>query len=101
MNRQERRKLARQGISEEVIEKQRKNDLYEQGHKDGMLKAIEITFYMTAYTLDYKLDLDRNKLVEMMYWIYNNIDSFRTGHLTIEDFEIIKKEMHEKGVKLK
>lgn len=82
MNRQERRRLARQGVSSEVIEQKRKdsiyNEGYEQGHRDGMLQAIEITFYLTAYTLDYKLDLQGNSLQDAMYWIYNNIDAFRT-----------------------
>ena len=78
MNRQERRKLARQGASEAYIEKRRKDDIYEQGYKEGMLKAIEITFYLTSYTLNYKLDLQGHDLSEVMYWIYNNIDAFRT-----------------------
>lgn len=101
MNRQQRRKLARQGASEDYIEKRRKDDIYEEGYKEGMLKAIEITFYLTAYTLNYKLGFGRKRLVQMMEWIYNNIDAFRTNHLTPEDFETIKKEIEDMGVRLK
>ena len=101
MNRQERRKLARQGANENYIEKRRKDDIYEQGYREGMLKAIEITFYLTAYTLNYKLGFGRKRLVQMMGWIYDNIDAFRTGHLTPEDFDTIKKEIEDMGVRLK
>jgi len=101
MNRQERRRLQRQGASEDYIEKRRKDDVYNEGYKEGMLKAIEITFYLTAYTLNYKIDLKGHDLSEAMYWIYNNIDAFRTGHLTAEDFNTIKKEIEDMGVRLK
>ena len=101
MNRQQRRKLARQGASEDYIEKRRKDDVYEEGYRGGMLKAIEITFYLTAYTLNYKLGFGRKRLVQMMGWIYNNIDAFRTNHLTPEDYETIKKMVEDMGVKLK
>lgn len=67
----------------------------------GMLTAIEITFYMTAYTLNYKLGFGRKRLAQTMEWIYNNIDAFRTGHLEKADFDTIKKEVEALGVKLK
>ena len=101
MNRQERRRLARQGASESYIEKRRKDEAYDKAFDDGMLKAIEITFYMTAYTLNYKLGFGRKRLVETMGWIYNNIDAFRSGHLSRFDFDTIKKEIEDMGVRLK
>lgn len=101
MNRQERRKLARQGASEDYIEKRRRDEEYDKAFDDGMLKAIEITFYMTAYTLNYKLGFGRKRLVQTMEWIYNNIDAFRTGHLSRFDFDTIKKEIEDMGVRLK
>lgn len=101
MNRQERRRLARQGVNEQTIEKRYSGDAYEQGHRDGMLKAIEISFYMTAYTMNYKLGFGRKRLVQMMGWIYDNIDAFRSGHLSRFDFDTIKKEIEDMGVRLK
>ena len=34
-----------------------------------------------------------------MFHIYDNIDAFRTEHLTTDDFIEIKKEMEGKGIK--
>ena len=55
---------------------------------------------MIAYTLQYKLDLNQKDLVETVAAIFNNIDSFRTGHLTQQDFVNIMKEMNEMGIKM-
>lgn len=101
MNRQERRRLARQGVNEQAIQKRVRDEAYDKAYNDGMLKAIEITFYMTAYTMNYKLGFGRKRLVQMMGWIYDNIDAFRTNHLTPEDYETIKKMVEDMGVKLK
>ena len=101
MNRQQRRKLERQGYSKQAVEKRYKDDAYEQGHRDGMLKAIEISFYMTAYTMNYKLGFGKKRLVQMMGWIYDNIDAFRTGHLSSSDLDSIKKDIENMGVRLK
>ena len=66
-----------------------------------MESATEILFYMTAYTLDYKLELSTEKLQEIMMAIFNNVDAYRTGHLAPEDFDTIKEDMKlNKGIKL-
>lgn len=101
MNRQERRRLARQGVSEQRIKERVKDEAYDKAYNDGMLKAIEITFYMTAYTLNYKLGFGRKRLVQMMSWIYDNIDAFRSGHLSRFDFDTIKHDVEKMGVRLK
>lgn len=73
----------------------------EKGFKDGMSEAVDIMFYMTAYTLRYKMEWGQVRLSRTMRWIYNNIDAFRTGHLTSEDMRDIRKEMKELGIMLK
>ena len=98
MNRTERRRLASKGFSDRDIRAIELEKAYQRGVKDGKLDAIEIMFYMTAYTLNYKLDFGAKRLQRVMYWIFNNIDSFRTGHLTREDYPDIKKKMNKLGV---
>lgn len=105
MNRGKTREMKKQGFSDyeiRLIERDRayKSGL-EKGFRDGMSEAVDIMFYMTAYTLNYKLKLGKVRLPRVMRWIYNNIDSFRTGQLTTEDMDYIRKEMQKKGVSLK
>ena len=83
-----------------------KEYLYEKGFKDGMRHVEECVFYMTAYTLYYKLNWDNlksgeKKLRQIMYDIFNNIDAFRTGHLTRSDYEEIKEQIKKMKVELK
>ena len=105
MNREESRKLKKQGVSDYNIRLMEQDRIYrrglEKGFKDGMSEAIDITFYMTAYTLNYKLGYGRVRLARVMRWIYNNIDSFRTGQLTTEDMDEIRKQMIDMGICLK
>ena len=75
------------------------NDGYSKGLKEGMRQVGEVLYIMTAYTLEYKFELTQEELAQTMFWIYNNVDSFRTGQLTTEDFFEIKKEMEQKGIK--
>lgn len=93
--------MARERIAKNTINTMTNNDLYERGFNDGMRKAVEITFYMTADAINYKLGFGRKRLQRIMYSIYNNIDSFRTGHLEPNDFETIKNGVEKLGVKLK
>jgi hypothetical protein len=55
---------------------------------------------MTAYTLNSRLEYGAKRLSRVMHWIFNNIDSFRTGQLMREDFPEIKRQMCELGVVL-
>lgn len=105
MNREETRRLKKQGMNDydiRLIEQDRayKRGL-EKGFKDGMSEAVDIMFYMTAYTLNYKLKFGKVRLARVMRWIYNNIDAFRTGHLTTDDMDLIRKEMNDMGIILK
>lgn len=99
MNRQERRKLERKGVNKKVIMDTWSKDNYDRGFSDGMRFVEEAVCIMTAYTLNYKLGFGRKRLTKIMYDIFNNIDSFRTGHLTRDDFDTIKSEMSKLGIK--
>ena len=68
------------------MERYRK-EAYEEGYHRGMQDCVDITFYMTIYTLSYKLELDVEELREISKAIFNNIDSFRTGHLEPKDYD--------------
>ena len=86
----------------QALERQEeREEAFRNGFKAGMLEAVDIIFYMTAYTLNYKLDFGRKRLHRIMKDIYNNIDAFRTGHLQTEDFDTIKKQMQDLGVNIK
>lgn len=75
---------------------------YQKGYKDGFyageVHVIDITFNIMAYTMGYKLGFGKKRLNYILRAIYNNIDSFRTGQLTNEDYETITNELKEKGI---
>ena len=101
MNRAERRRLEKNGVNKGTIMKQYGEEAFEAGRKAGMKEATEIIFYMTAWTIQYKLGFGRKRLQTIMWQIFNNIDCFRTGHLYPDDFPKIKEEMQEKyGIRL-
>ena len=62
-------------------------------------KAIEqyldIYNISVAYTLRYVCGFGKKRLPEIMYRIWNNVDSFRTGHLSFED---CVQELKENGI---
>lgn len=96
MNRAERRKLEKQGYSRASIMKQYGSEAYDAGYKAGLKDVTEIMFYLTAYTIQYKLGFGRKRLHRIMKQIFFNIDSFRTGQLEVEDYQTIKSEMQNK-----
>ena len=99
MNRAERRRCNHLGVSNKMVMDKTLSD--EQGYKAGMKSVTDIVFYMTAYTINYKLGFGRKRLQRIMKQIYNNIDAFRTGHLETNDYETIVKEMNKLGVCIK
>lgn len=101
MNRAERRKLEQRGCSKSAIMKKYCDELYDKGFEDGMRHVEEVVFYMTAYTIQYKLGFGNKRLCRIMGDIFNNIDAFRTGHLSKSDFATIKEQMNKLGVCLK
>lgn len=98
MNRAERRRLACKGISDRDIRAIELEKAYQKGVTDGMKESVEIVFYMTAYTINYKLGFGAKRLQQIMFDIYNNIDAFRTEHLEKIDYAEIKKQMNKLGV---
>ena len=101
INRQQRRKMQRDGLTNNDIRSIEIEKAYQKGIEDGMRQSVEMVFYMTAYTINYKLGFGNKRLTEIMYYIYNNIDAYRTGHLEKVDYEEIKKQMNKLGVKMK
>ena len=93
MNRAERRKQEKMGISKPHIMQTYREEAYNEGYKRGMSDIVDITFYMVAYTLSYKLEKSKEELQELMRAIYNNIDSYRTGHLEPRDYDEIVEQM--------
>lgn len=57
----------------------------EKEMKEALSENVDIMLIATAYTLRYVCGFGKRKLPEVMHRILNNIDSFRTGHLTLED----------------
>lgn len=51
MNREERRKQEKLGVSKQSIYQRYREDAYNQGWHDGMYHELDITFNMLAYTL--------------------------------------------------
>lgn len=100
MNRQERRRQERLGVSQQSIYQRYREDAYNQGWHDGMAHELEITFNILAYTLTYKTGYSTKRIKELLHDLYNNVDSFRSGHLTPEDYDTICKELEEKGLTL-
>ena len=96
MNRKERRNYEKKYGATPLLEKV-KQDGINQGRKE----AMDLILTMVAYTIDYKLELDNDKLIQIMNDIMFNIDAYRTDHLTYKDFVEIKKELAEKGIIIK
>lgn len=93
--------MAKQGISNKAIMDRTLSESYTAGYKEGMKAVSEIVYYMAAYTINYKLGFGRKRLQRIMHYIYNNIDAYRTGHLTTSDYDVIKSKMNKLGIKMK
>ena len=53
--------------------------------EDMILQYLDIYSIATAYTLNYVCGLGKKRLPNVMQRIWNNVDSFRTGHLSLDD----------------
>lgn len=93
MNREERRIYERKYGKLAAMQKYREDAIQE-----GRNQSLEMILLMTAYTLDYKLEIDNEKLKDIINIILLNIDSYRTGQLTYDDYQYIKQEMAKKGI---
>ncbi len=99
MNRKERRKYAKNINTPQKLETvtsrmvQARTSEIEKYYKQRELEFIDVMVVMTAYTINYKLGLGKKRLPSLMKSIIDNIDAFRTGHLSPKDFDTIKEEM--------
>lgn len=71
---------------------------YEKICDEKVARMIDTLMVISAYTLRYKLDLDRDTLPEIMFYIMDNIDSIDKKYLSIQDCE---NELKEYGIELK
>ncbi len=101
MNRQERRKYEKQGFSQKSIMNKYRNDAYEQGFKDGIKHSCNCILMLTAYAIKTHLGLGKKRLPKLMHYIENNITSFSSGHLSIEDISTIQEELRSVGCEFK
>jgi len=99
MNREERRKLEKTNSKLSVMQRYRQ-EAYDLGYKAGQHDVVDITLYMMAYTLTYKTDFTKEQVGELVYAVYDNIDAYRTEHLTPEDYKEIVR-MIEEDYKIK
>lgn len=63
--------------------------------QDTILQYLDIYSLAVAYTLRYVCGFGKKRLPEVMQRIWNNVDSFKTGHLNIED---CVQELKENGI---
>lgn len=96
MNRAKRRQLERKYGTNFAMQKYREEAI-EAGEKQGAKTAINMIMYMTAYTLNYKLGFGKKRLCKIMYHIIDNIEAYNTGHLSLADYDEIKKQMNQLG----
>lgn len=105
MNRAKRRELAKRINTPDKLEKivqqmtlERTKDLKEEYHQK-LVGYVEVFVVMMCYVLDAE-EIDKERIPEIASRVLFNIDSFRTGELTPSDYDVIKKEIEEMGVKL-
>ena len=60
-----------------------------------ILQYLDVYSIATAYTLHYVCGSGKKRLPQTMQRIWENVDSFRTGHLSLED---CIKELKESGI---
>ena len=53
--------------------------------EERILQYLDIYRIAVAYTLRYVCGFGKKRLPEVMQRIWNNVDSFKTGHLSIND----------------
>lgn len=105
MNRQRRRALAKTMNTPQKMEMLVDKLVYERTidlkkeYDEKLVGYIEVFVVMMSYVLEAE-DISIERIPDIASRILFNIDSFRTGELTREDYEIIKKQVQEWGVQL-
>ena len=99
MNRKQRREYEKKYGTVFTMQKYR-DDAFNAGFKEGVNATYAVVMNTVAYTLNYKLNMGRKRLPEMMKFIADNVDSFRTGQLDSDDYKEIKKKVQKLGIYL-
>jgi hypothetical protein len=99
LNRKERREYERKYGQAFTMQKYR-DDAFNMGFKEGVNTTYMVVMNMVAYSLNYKLNLGKKRLPEIMQTIADNIDSYRTEQLDAEDYKEIKKIVKGLGIDL-
>lgn len=105
MNRQRRRAIAKTMNTPQKMEMLVDKLVYERTidlkkeYDEKLVGYIEVFIVMLCYILEAE-DIEIERIPEIASRVLFNIDSFRTGELTTEDYKTIKKQVQEWGVKL-
>lgn len=67
----------------------------EEKTQQRILQYLDLYSIAVAYTLHYVCGFGKKRLPEVMQRIWNNVDSFKTGHLSIDD---CIQELEENGI---
>lgn len=97
MNRKERRSLLQKGVNPKAVMDKYREEVYDQGFRDGIHHSAMTILIITADVLHTHLGLGKQRLPEVVYQIHENIDAFNTGHLQPQDIFEIKKELEKVG----
>ncbi len=104
-NREQRRKMAKTMNTPQKLErlvdelvKERTKDIKKECDQK-IVDYIEVMVVMTAYVLNLE-DVESERISKIVARIMMNIDSFRTGELAPGDYDLIKKEVEDLGVKI-
>lgn len=105
-NRAKRREIAKQINTPQKLEKlvdemvkERTKDIQNE-YNQKLVDYIEVFVVMVCYVLDLE-EIPKEQIPQIASRVLFNIDSFRTGELAPSDYDIIKKEVEDMGVKLK
>ena len=105
MNRQKRRELAKRINTpqklERLVDEYTKESINEikKDYNHKLVNYIEVFVVMMCYVLDSE-EIKKEQIPQIASRVLFNIDSFRTGELTREDYQIIKKQIQDMGVEL-
>ena len=97
MNRADRRKLEKKGVSNVSIMNQYRKEAEDTGYRQGIKHSYRIILLLTAYIAKLEFELDQDGLANFMNRLLQCIESFLTGQLEPGDIEAIKEEVKENG----
>lgn len=95
MNRAERRKYSRCGVSNKAIMDKTLSDMYEQGFKDGIKHTYKSVITILFYVIKNHLRISKENYQSLFLRCMENIDAFRTGQLKPSDIDLMKQEILE------